>query len=400
MRVLLWRAWSPQYSFPATYSSVAEYSIGGTCSQLLLHAQALTNMGCTVQVMGASGVGCFEEGVEFVGGSNQQEQLQVLTSGKVRPDCIFLEGGFSAAPLLRSLYPAVPIIHVGQNIDDRSGDGALREKSITAYAFVSPGHLAKYCARYPHLRHRFLLLRNVVPWRSIYSDLKATVARRRIAWIGAWTKLGLRRWAKTISRVLAEDPNCSWYLYGPNHGSHIKDHLPSVLAGVALPQDQIFVQSLPLCRLAPSIAEAQVVVVSLGNETACISALDAHAAGRPVLSGDDLIFKYNNPEVAGFRVSSDSERYRAIMTLLDNPELSDQMGRNGRTLVENDYTERNQESDLRVILEYIALGDTLRDHFTTPTNTDRFRRKSDEFFERLSIKWFSLASTSRLVHPR
>ena len=354
MNILLWRAWEPLYSFPATFSSLREYSIGGTCSQLLWHARNLTELGHHVQVLGASKEYIKEECVEFLGAPDKKTQHEIISGTYIRrPDVIVLEGGFDAAPLLRQKFPDAYIILVGQNIDRYGAQTALKMESfIDQFAFVSPGSLSYYCIHSPHLIHKFCLLRNIVPWESIYKDLQLGPIEEKVAWVGAWTKKGLRAWSETMAVVMDEFPKLRWELYGPSHGSHLGSGLPShIFSGLDLPLDRIVVNDYPMPLLAQALASATVVLVSLGNETACISALDGHAVARPVLSGNDLIFKFNNPDGTGIRVFRRKERYQALSFLLRNSKICDSMGVAGREFIASERSEHNQRQDLSVILK-------------------------------------------------
>jgi len=358
MNILLWRGWVPLYLYPATFSALEKQSIGGTCSQLLWHARSLVAMGHNVQVMGVTREDIWEEGVHFIGASNKSEQQEILEREDFRyPDVIALEGGYAAASFLRTLFKDAFIFHVGQNIDRFGAARALKiESLVDLFAFVSPGSLSYYCMHMPSLMHKFGLLRNIVPWNDLYKDLRIGSVEDKVVWVGAWTKKGLRAWAETMALIMIEFPTLKWELYGPSHGSHIGGGVPSyIFAGLTLPWERISINDYPMPRLAQSLATAKVVLVSLGNETACISALDAHAAARPVLSGNDLVFKFNNPEGAGIRVFRREERYQALSFLLKNPSICDSMGEVGRAFVAAERTETNQCHDLSMILKYAVM---------------------------------------------
>jgi glycosyltransferase involved in cell wall biosynthesis len=345
------------YDFPATFSCLKNHSIGGTCSQLLWHARNVTLLGHKVQVLGVTSEDVEEEGVEFVGALDGESQKKLLAQNRVsEPDVILLEGAFDAAEFFKSQFPKAMIVNIGQNIDQLGDRRAFRmADSIDVYAFVSPGHLAEYCVRYPRLRHKFLLVRNIVPWTRIYREISTGSPENRIAWVGAWSKKGLRQWAETMERVLRAFPTYEWILYGPDHSSNGDGLDPYIFRSLELPKDRVKLKSLPLAELFHELSTARVVLVSLGNETACISALDAHAVGRPVISGNDMVFKYTNMEGAGLRVSSSSERYDAIKKLLEEPQLADALGACGKQMVLRDFTEDNQKNDLAHLLNYLRI---------------------------------------------
>ena len=167
LNILLWRNWEPLYAYPAVFSSLKSHSVGGTCSQLLWHARNLKQMGHHVQVLGTTQRDIVEEDIEFIGAVDASAQKQAIISGRVQaPDVIFLEGAFAAAEFFRTTYPKAKIIHVGQNIDQINYKQAFRvEKFLDLYGFVGLGKFADYCHRFPHLRHKFMLLRNIVPWQ-------------------------------------------------------------------------------------------------------------------------------------------------------------------------------------------------------------------------------------------
>lgn len=362
LKILLWRSWTPLYDYPAIFSSVDNFNMGGTCNQLLWHARHLALLGHSVQVLGISPNDAVEEGVDFIGATTMRAQEEAISTGRVsKPDIIFLEGGFKASTLFRNVFPISKIIHVGQNIDTYGWKDAFAHKElIDLFAFVSPGHLAEYSVRFPSMRHKFVLIRNIVPWHWVLSKVQVRPARNRIAWVGAWTKRGLYQWAQTMQRILNENPDYEWVLYGPSHGkSHgsYVDRVPGkeIFPGLFFRDGQLIFRSLPLAALAGELCEARLVLVSLGNETACISALDAHAMGRPVVSGNDMVFKYINPEGTGVRVFGSKERYFAVKTLISDPGLCDELGRAGRELVIQDYSEPNQSQDIVRVLQYLAV---------------------------------------------
>jgi glycosyltransferase involved in cell wall biosynthesis len=355
--ILLWRAWHPLYDSPATFSSLATQSIGGTCCQLLWHARMLAAADHEVTVLGVSYTDCEEEGVRFIGTRNKEDQLKLFSSGSISPQLIFLEGAHDAAEILRQYFPNAIQILVGQNVDELGAKPALAKSSvIDLYAFVSQGHLAEYSYRYPELRHKFVLLRNIVPWEQIHSKVTTLPTKKEIAWVGAWTKRGLRSWAETMSEFMILYPQYHWKLYGPSHGAHIPSDLPNNFTkGLNLPLDRIHVFNLAQEQLLPAISAAQVVLVSLGNETACISALDAHAMGRPVLSGSDMVFFFNNRTATGYRVTSSRQRLQKLIELAENPELADRLGQEGRKLISAEYTEENLSQDMHRILSLYTL---------------------------------------------
>ena len=333
--------------------------MGGTDSQMLWHARNLAEMGHCVQVLGATAQDVQEHGVEFVGSSCREDQKRLVAEGKVRrPDVILLEGAFDAAPHFREWLPGARIVHVGQNIDRLADRAAFElEQYIDLYALVGPGQLADYCVRFPWLRHKFHLLRNVLPWSWLYQSLPRRTVVDSIVWVGSWGKQGLRIWAGVMERVLSDWPTYSWTLYGPSYDSASKGFPDHLFHGLDLPEERIFVRNVPMSLLAEELSSARVVLVSLGGECGPISVLDAHLAGRPVLSGNDVVYKYSNPDATGIRVTTADEAHQALVYLLKNPQLCDRLGANGRQFVLSEFTEKEQRKDLRCMLELLDVTD-------------------------------------------
>jgi glycosyltransferase involved in cell wall biosynthesis len=396
MNILLWRTWIPTFDHPLSFSCLGRTGIGGTETQMLWHARQLTQMGHRIQVFGAARQDVVEEGVEFLGADGQGEQEKLIHTGRVRePEVIFLEGGFHAAPVFRRLYPRAKIVHVGQNIDAGADRAAFAlARWIDVYAFVSPGHLADYCARYWRLRPKFMLLRNCVPWHWLYKDIEPRPVEDSVAWVGGWTKKGLRQWAEVMQRILGEFPGYRWRLFGPRYSAGRHEIPPWVFRGLRLPSDRIEVGSLPLGELARGISAARVVLVSLGNETAGISALDAHAMGRPTLSGNDMVYQATNPNGTGVRVSTRRQCYEALRHLLGNPALCDAMGSCGRAVVLRRFTEEHQRGDLQEILEYLGMRDRLGPLAEYPGTSHRAERLRDLGYK-LKRKWLMICAGRR-----
>jgi len=362
LNILLWRNWEPLYDYPATFSALNKYSLGGTCSQLLWHARHFVQMGHGVQVLGVAKSDVVEEQVEFIGSTEQSDQERLVTSGRVRfPDVIFLEGAFAAVEWFKLVFPKAKIVHIGQNIDRFGANKAFsQERFIDLYAFVGAGQLANYCVQYPRLRHKFILIRNIVPWNWLYKQATPNPVEDHIAWVGAWGKKGLRQWAETMQRVLLEYPSYRWTLCGPCHGARMRMEIPlHILKDLKFAKDKIAIVSAPLIPLTHILSSARIVLVSLGNECGPISILDAHAMGRPVLSGNDVVYKYCNPEGTGIRVTTAKERYEALVRLIIDPELCDRLGAIGKEFVLSDYIEQNQRNDLSQALGYLRVKDDL-----------------------------------------
>lgn len=346
--ILVWRNWAPLYDFPATFSALERSSIGGTCSQLLWHARSFSEMGFRVQALGVSGADTVEEDVEFIGAPDREEQERLLRSGRIRePFLVVMEGSFSGAPVFRRAFPKARIVHVGQNIDRCGHRAALAlEPFIDMYALVSPGQLAHYSVKWPGLRHKFFMVRNIVPWERLYMTVQRRDRTNDVIWIGAWTKKGLRDWAETMERILREKKECRWSLFGPVYGKGHGAFPAYLFQGLGLPMERIEIANLTMAETFSRLTGVRVVLASLGNETGAISTLDAHAAGCVVVSGNDIIYKYANPEGTGIRVTSADERYDAVLRLLEDAPLCERLGANGRTFVQREFTEENLREDL------------------------------------------------------
>ena len=352
---LLWRSWEPLYEFPATFSAVEAQAIGGTCSQMLWHARALVDSGHDVQVLGATLRDVVEEGVDFVGAGSRLEQEAAIGSGRVRePFAVLLEGGSAAAPFFRERFPETAIVQIGQNIDRWGRKKILAlERYVDVYALVSPGQLALYSVREPALRHKMAMVRNAVPWQRFHSRVPEVPSVDTVAWIGAWSKKGLRDWGVAMERILREHSGWRWDLYGPKYGKGEAKLPPEVFHGLDLPPDRIVVRSLPMPRMLDAVAGARIVGVSLGNESGPSSALDGHALGKPVVSGNDMVYAYANPVSAGLRASNATEIYEAVTALICGEDLCRRLGEAGRQLARSEYSEEAQQADLVRLIQQI-----------------------------------------------
>ncbi len=323
---------------------------------MLSHARLLREDGHSIQVLGATPEDRSELGIEFVGSRCRTDQERLLHSEKIdRPDLILLEGAHSGAPLFRELFPRSCIVHVGQNIDHYGTKAALRQsESIDYYAAVGVGQHALLATRFPAIRQKLVMLRNCVPQTAFAQQAVSPVEPGLVLWVGNWNKAGLRKWTEVMARVLSRMPRVRWILAGPSYGleNNLPDHLG---AGLSIPKDRVEYVSVPPSRMPELISRAQVVLTSLGNECGPISILDAHAAGRPTISGTDLVYFYANPPGIGLRVRQLAGMERALTCLLESPSLCDRLGRAGRKFVIDNYTEHQQRTDLNAIMELASL---------------------------------------------
>jgi hypothetical protein len=164
-----------------------------------------------------------------------------------------------------------------------------------------------------------------------------------------------------MADILRDRPRLTWSLFGPKYGT-TEHPLPRHLtAGLILPANRMTVASLPLARMLEEISSARVVVVSLGNECGPGSVLDAHAMGRPVVSGNDMVYAFSNPYGTGLRVSTRPEAQAAVEHLLDNPYAADRLGQAGRDFVLREYHEDQQREDLREVVEFLQFDARTRE---------------------------------------
>jgi glycosyltransferase involved in cell wall biosynthesis len=363
LSILLWRGWEPAFREGIAFSTVEHTGVGGTELQMLWHAQHLTALGHRVQVIGAGPKSLTERNVEFIGAATRDDQLAAIQQGRVRsPDIVLLEGAYHAAACFREAFPHARIVHIGQNIDVGADRAAFAHaKWIDAYAFVGVGHLADYSARYPRLRGKFVLVRNAIPWAEFHGRLSPGAVEDKVVWVGSWNKKGLRTWCEVMDDVMRRRPGLHWTLCGPKYGSH-RHPLPSHLtAGLSLPWERISVLCLSLSGLLKEIGTSRVVIVSLGNECGPGSVLDAHAMGRPVISGNDMVYAFSNPFGTGLRVTGRREAAAALEHVLDHPEAGDAMGRAGLEFVRQEYHEDRQREDLRRLVAFFQLDGHTRD---------------------------------------
>lgn len=358
MNVLLWRGWRPAFAEGVTYTTLHGRGIGGTEMQMLWHAQHLAAAGHRVQILGATCGDVLERGVDFVGASDRSDQAAAIAGGRVsRPELILLEGAYHAASSLKESFPGAAIVHVGQNIDAHADRAAFAQaRHIDLYAFVGLGHFADYCARWPHLRHKFIVLRNAVPWEEFHGQVNHVGIEDKVTWVGSWTKKGLRTWCEVMEAVLPRRPTLRWVLCGPAYGSAEPAVPPHLTWGLNLPRDRITCTTLPLPGLLREIASSRAVLVSFGNECGPGSILDAHAMARPAISGNDMVYKFSNPEGTGLRANTVAEARGCLEFLLDDPAVADAFGQAGRRFVLEEYHEDRQKDDLDRLIAYVAAG--------------------------------------------
>ena len=106
------------------------------------------------------------------------------------------------------------------------------------------------------------------------------------------------------------------------------------------------------------------------------------------MSGNDMTYKYSNPEGTGIRVTRKQECDSAIRHLLNNPALCDDLGRRGRRLIADEYTEVNQRADLERALDYVLIKDRIGDIANFPARSaDQLRH--EDLYLRVQRKWLT-----------
>lgn len=391
MQVLMLRVWDV-LPYAATFSVAEQKGVGGTELQLLMHARALKKLGHEVIVFGVTREDVIQEGVLFRGTRGKEHLLELLADEYQTADVVFVNTS-AGLPRLRAVLPKAIIIEVCQN-----GPHFENDASIDIYAFVGLGQFAHYSSKYRKHRSKFMLLPNVPQWNSIYSKLSRSPSLDQIVWVGSVQKQGLRRWAKAMKLVMDRYKTVRWMLCSPSYDVATRDGFPVAFAGIDLQMSRIEFKNLPLLELAGEIARSKILLVSLGGEDGPVSYLDGHAAGVPVLSGDDICGKFFNPEGTGLRCSTVSDCVNAIEFLFENPEVRKKMGDMGRKLVANNFTEDNQNSALEQLMAYVELK---RDQSFPIKNSVQSDEKFSATFwrERLEIKISTrLSSLHRKQH--
>ena len=178
MNVLIWRGWTPPYDPPAVYSSLDRLQLSGTDSQLLWKARNLVDLGHRVQVLGVSNEDVEEEGVQFVGTTDRAGQEAAIRTGQiVDPDGFMRETWGPHAEglqLFKQHFPSARIVSTLHNARQhhRGPFSPFRPaRDIDFFTFVGPGQFAHFCVKTPHLRHKYFLLPNAVPWKRMYKHL-------------------------------------------------------------------------------------------------------------------------------------------------------------------------------------------------------------------------------------
>jgi len=378
MRILILRAWGivPR---GATFSDLQTTGVGGTELQLLLHARALKQMGHEVSVIGVTSSNVFEEGVEFKGSASKSEAVEHLATSCRDADVVLFNVVDDVATL-RALLPKAILVEVCQN-----GPHFHNDRFIDIYAMVGTGQFAHYSTTSRRFRHKFALLASVPPWNSIYSKLTPVAEEEQIVWVGSPNKQGFRRWAKAMREVLLRWQGGKWTLCMPSYDLPSNPRAHSSLAGIDLPWDRVNFKNLPTFELAREIARSKMLLASLGGEDGPVSYLDGHAAGVPVLCGDDVYGQFYNPGGLGIRCVTVEECREGVQFLLDRPEIRRQMGRMGRMWISENFTENHQRSQLQHLMNYSELLRVERLPTSSARQSDQ-KRSLRYWRERLEIK--------------
>lgn len=381
MNVAFFRAWEvPAYG--ATFATLESWGVGGTELQLLLQARALRRLGNSVTVFGASRTPRCEEGVTFLPSvSEGTHQDAVVACGY---EVVFTNAA-TRLPQLRALFPRATIVQMCQN-----GPNLRGHREIDLFAMVGPGQHAAWSYREPALRHRFLMVPNVVPWATVYEDVYAAevsgASEHVVTWVGGYGKQGLRRWGRAMAGVMRTDQNLRWVLCGPSYQA-LTGGLPAELQRLGLPQDRLTFMNLPLPELAKQIMRSKVVLTSLGGEDGPVSYLDPQALGVPVACADDLVAKFSTAEGAGIRCRSVADCSRALTMVLNDAPMRAAMGRAGQRYVLGRFTEAQQEQALVDLIELVAAR--RRGHLPAalPRQRSSNRKYPPEFLlERAAVK--------------
>ena len=376
--VVMLRSWQP-LAVGGTYSASAGKGLGGTDSQLLLHSAELKDLGYKVTVLGVTSETVEECGVTFQGARSAEETLKWLRGAQDRIVAIFVNPR-RWIERLKDVAPGTVVVQVCQN-----GPFLELAKHIDIFAMASTGQMALYCVREPRHRGKFMLLPNAVAWDSVYGGLDDIAQRNQIVWVGAYEKQGLRRWGKAMSGVMQTRTELVWKLYAPCYSITDRLQRPAALAGLSLQWDRMELGNLPIDKLAVEIASSKMLLASLGGEDGGITYLDGHAAGVPVLSGDDIMAKYWNPEGTGLRCTTWQECQRAIEFVVDNPAAAATMGANGRSWVKESFSEGYQAECLRQIMSVVNMEARWRRPEKVSAQSDR-KFSLRYRLERLEIK--------------
>ncbi len=385
MNILILRSWTP-LKYTGTFSNSSKIGLGGTEIHMLRHAKFINDLGHKVTIAGISEFD-FNENNILIKGSKSKKDLQVyLKENFDQFDYIFINI-IDDLNIIKSLMPHSKIIEVCQN-----GPHFYNDKFIDLYAFVGYGQFAFYSVKFKKYRNKFMLLPNVSALCEFANEVENINEEDQIIWVGSLNKQGLRRWGQAMSKILRLYPNHIWKLCTPSYNIPVNSELPLVLSKLKLPQERIKIINLNSQELAKEIKKSKIVLTSLGGEDGPSAYLDGHALGVTVLSSDDIIGKYSNPEGTGLRCTTKEECFIAINYLLENRKVRIQLGENGKKWYKNNFHSSIQKHFLEEIIQYLNI--TSGHSFPIKTSIQSDRKFSLRFyFDRLSIKLLDLKSS-------
>jgi hypothetical protein len=121
-----------------------------------------------------------------------------------------------------------------------------------------------------------------------------------------------------------------------------------------------------------------------------------------MITGNDLIYKYANPDGCGLRVTTAKERFDAVSTLLDDPGLCDELGAAGNDNVRRFYSAANLEADLMILIRRrTAIGRLASLSNAAPSSFEEWLGELRERVQRKVLMWSSKGpATGPVTHPR
>jgi hypothetical protein len=378
MNILILRSWHP-LSFSGTYSKLEITGLGGTELHMLRHAKYLVEFGNQVTIIGITKDDKYEDNIFFKGTHSKIDTKNYLQNFNVPYDLIFLNVT-DDLDFLKLNMPKTRIVEVCQN-----GPHFKNDKHIDLYAFVGFGQFAFYSVKHKQYRSKFMMLPNVSVLDQYTIDLSSLNESDQVIWVGGLGKQGLRRWADAMSKILKIYPSLTWKLCTPSYDIPQESTLPLVLSNLDLPIERIRILNLNSAELAKEIKKSKILLASLGGEDGPSAYLDGHALGVPVLSADDIIGKYSNPEGTGIRCTTKEDCFSALNYLLQNENVRKDLGRNGKIWYDYNFNDRTQKFFLEQIVKYLNIINNR--NFLINNNRQSDRKFSIRFYiERVFLK--------------
>lgn len=377
MKILILRSWS-YINYSATFSDTINKGVGGTEMQMLNHARILKNLGHEIIIIGTSKIDKHEESIFFKGTGDKESTKSYIKEELINIDLIFINVTEDLF-FLRENYKKAFIIEICQN-----GPHFYNDKYIDYYMMIGEGQFAYYSTKYKKYRQKLLSVPSVPPYNSIYKNLIDIKKENQIIWVGSVTKQGFRRWAKAMTNVLEDYNNLNWVICTPSYYD-IKSNLKYHLKGIKINMDKVYVKNLNIWDLAKELSLSKMLLTSLGGEDGPVSYLDGHAAGVPVLCGNDIIGKYYNMEGMGIRCTTSKDCEMAIRYILENPDIAHEMGMSGRDWIRAKFTEDHQALYMKIILSFLAIR-TERKYFDIETVQSDKKFSVRYYMERILLK--------------